>query len=194
MKKNQLILLGLGLLPFCVWAKQSMYCPQRSGYISVGMTVQEVLQACGQPISKHASNRPVTSKVPVKQLIYTSLNKGSPDASFAPLNPIYAQWSLPSGSQGVTLQVDIINNKVASIQMNGSSTNAMSICGGASIQTGDSESQVINACGGPDLVNQTFVNQFVPSNEKPEVWTYHVDQYQAPFSLTFANGKLQSID
>jgi len=183
-------MLGLSLLPLASVA-QSVYCPQNHGYINTGMTQAQVLSACGQPLSQQESNVPVTQRLPVKQLIYTELNKGS---VYPGLNNIYDQWSLPSGSTGVSLEIDIINNKVSAVRINGSSTNAMSICGGVSVEVGADESQVYSACGNPDMVNDTFVNQAVPSNTKPQIWIYQVDKYQAPMSLTFVNGKLQSID
>lgn len=170
----------------------TVYCPQKSGFIKTGMTQNEVIAACGQPISKQQVNSPVTQKIPVQQFIYTSLNTGS---VYPGLNPMYyQQWSLPSGSTGINLTIDIINGKVSSINMNGSSTNAMSVCGGANVQVGASVSQVYTACGSPSMVNNTFINQVIPSNTRPEVWVYQVNQYQSPISLTFVNGKLQSIN
>src|SRR5688500_19779957 len=46
---------------------------------------------------------------------------------------------------GAQLQIEIINNKVSSIALNGSSTNAFSICGGRSIEVGDPASFVYSA-------------------------------------------------
>jgi hypothetical protein len=110
------------------------------------------------------------------------------------LNSVYSMWSLPSGSQGVSLSIDIINNKVKGITMNGSGTNAMSVCGGTSIQVGDDVNSVYSACGNPSLINNTFITKPVPNSAKPEVWIYQVNQYQPMFTLTFVNGQLQSIE
>lgn len=191
--KIKSILLGLflGLLTTVVMA-QSVYCPQKAGYIHVGMTEEQVISACGQPLSKQQSNMPLMRKVPVQQLIYTSVNSSS---VYPGLNSaFYTQWSLASGVSGVTLEVDVVNNKVSAVSLNGANTNAMSICGGTSIQVGDNVNQVYNACGNPSAVNNTFSKQFIQSNNKPEVWIYQVNPYQPPISLTFLNGKLQSID
>lgn len=169
-----------------------VYCPQRAGFIDVGMTEDQVINACGQPLTKQAPNALVTQKVPVRQLIYTALNTGS---VYPQLNSaFYDQWSLPSGSTGVSLEVDVINNKVSNVRINGNGVNAMSVCGGMGVQVGDDVGKVYAACGGPSMVNNTFINQPIPSNSKPEVWIYQVDKYQNPISLTFVNGKLQSID
>lgn len=193
MKRQQLFIIFSGSLLFscATHAAQSIYCPENHAYINVGMTQDEVLAACGQPTFKRQSSSAVVQRVPVTQLIYTTLNRG---AVFQGYNAIYQMWSLPSGSTGTSVQVDIIDNKIASIQINGSSSNAMSLCGGVGMQTGDNINTVYSACGAPTLVNHTFINKPVPSTAKPEIWIYQVNQYQPPFSLTFANGALQSID
>ena len=193
MKSSILMALSGSLLASATaWAGSSLYCPQNAGYISTGMTQEQVLAACGAPLAKQQSNAAVTEKVPVKQLLYTSLNTGS---VYPGLNAaFYDQWSLPSGSNGLGVEVNIVNDKVSSVSINGNGTNAMSICGGTSIQIGSSLNQVYTACGSPTMINNSFINQAVPSNSKPEVWIYQVNQYQSPISLTFVNGKLQSIN
>ncbi len=191
MNLKLLTIFGVCLFPLASIADDQLYCPQKQGYINVGMSEGQVLAACGEPVSKQDSKVPVTQKVPVKQLIYSNLNKGS---VYPGLNNIYDQWSLPSGTAGISLEVDIINNKVSAVRLNGSSTNAMSVCGGVSLEVGSDENEVYSACGNPGMVNNTYVNQIVPSNHKPQLWIYQVDQYQAPYTLTFVNGKLQSID
>lgn len=172
-------------------AAQSFYCPKHQGYINLGMSAGEVLAACGEPLMKNNQNKPVTQRIPVTQLIYTSLNSG---ATYQGWNSIYQTWSLPSGSTGVTLQIDIVNQKIASVMMNGNNTNATTLCNNGSLKIGDDQSMAYMACGSPDLINQTYVDQVVPSTQKPEVWIYQVDPYQPSYRLTFINGTLQSID
>lgn len=165
---------------------QSYYCPQNHAYINVGMTKDEVLGACGEPISQQQSNQPIMHKVPVKQLMFN--NVGSQKA-------FYGVWAIPTGiNGGAQLQVNIVNDKVKSVNINGSGTNAFSICGGASIQVGDPASKVYGACGNPSVVNNTYINQPIQSNQKPEIWIYQPGEFQTPITLTFLNGKLQSID
>ena len=192
MRSKLLMTIGVALLPCAAAFGQSMYCPENAGTINTGMTQEQVLKACGQPLSKQQSRGPVTEKVPVQQLIYTALNTGS---VYPGLNSMYYdQWSSPSGTSGINLRIDIINGIVTSVSINGSSTNAASVCHGIDIQSGDRVNKVYSACGSPAMVNNTFIMQVVPSNTKPEVWIYQHNQYQSPISLTFVNGKLQSID
>ena len=180
------------LLPYTSIMGQTLYCPQNAGNISTGMTQEQVLAACGEPLSKQTAKGAVTQRVPVQQLMYNSLNTGS---VYPGLNSAYYdQWSLPSGTSGINLRVDIINNVVTGVNINGSNTNAASICNGISLQAGDKVNKVYSACGNPSMVNNTYIDQMVPSNTKPEVWIYQLNQYQSPISLTFVNGKLQSIN
>lgn len=172
-------------ISFNVMAAQSVYCPQNHGYINVGMTPDQVIAACGQPLSQQDSNQPIYQQVPVQQLFFN--NQGASSA-------FYGVWNLPTGNGGAQLQVDVMDNKVKAIKLNGSDSNAFSICGGASIQVGDPVSKVYGACGSPSVTNNTFTKIPIPSPHKPVIWIYQPGQYQPAISLTFVNGKLQSIN
>lgn len=190
----------IGLMT-CSWAAlggNSIYCPQNHAYINVGMTQDQVISACGEPSMKQESNQPVTQKVQVKQLIYNSQG-GS--------QTFYGAWALPIGNGntidnlnfrdkskvGANLQVNIVNEKVASVNVNGENSNAFSICKNQSIEIGDPMSKVYMACGSPTMVNQTYIEQAIPSSTKPQLWRYEIP-YQPSISLTFVDGKLQSIN
>lgn len=184
--KRIVSIIGLMALSCNGFTAQSLYCPQKAGYINVGMTPEQVTAACGEPLSKQESNNPVMQKVPVQQLFFN--NQGSSTA-------FYGVWSLPVGTNsGTQLQVDVIDNKVYGVKLNGSDTNAFSICGGTSIQVGDPVGKVFGSCGNPSLVNNTYINQPVATAQKPQIWIYQPGQYQPPVTLTFVDGKLQSID
>lgn len=197
-KKIPAAIAGLFVIPCLGWADQSsLYCPQNRGYISPGMTTEQVTAACGEPISKQNSNHPLMQQIPMTQLLYN--NMGAPKA-------FYGVWALPIGdntpgnppfggnSGGSQLQVDIVNNKVRNISLNGSSSNAFSVCNGAMIKVGDPAGLVYGACGTPSLVNNSYINQPVPSLTKPQIWVYQPGKFQPSVSLTFVDGKLQSID
>lgn len=187
----KLLCFSFVLLPWSIAQADDVYCPQNAGYIRVGMSTDDVISACGQPLSKQKSNMPVMRRIPVTQLIYNTLNTGS---VYPGLNSaFYQQWSLSSGTSGISLEVDVIDNRVSRVLLNGSSTNTMNICGGMNIQMGDNVSKVYSACGGAPTVNKTFIEEPIPSNDQPEIWIYHVDQFNPPMSLTFVNGKLESI-
>lgn len=173
------------ILPYSLFADQSFYCPQNHGYINVGMTSDQVVSACGQPVSKQDSNQPVVQKIPVTQLFYNNVGAHS---------AFYGVWNLPTGTAGSRLQVNIVDNKVKSFSLNGSDNNSISICDEINIQVGDDAGKVYGACGTPTTVNNTYINQIMPTAEKPQIWIYQPSQFQPPITLTFVNGKLQSIN
>lgn len=170
----------------------SYYCPEKHGYINTGMTMDQVLAACGEPrVRKTSEDTRVSARVPVKQLLYTELNHGHAFPGLVPA--FYDNWSLPSGSHGIVLQFDIIDGKVDDMRMNNSSTNAITVCGGNPVTVGSNEVAIYNACGNPSMINYTWVERVIPSNKKPEVWIYRMDQYQPEVRLTFVEGILQII-
>ncbi len=175
----------------CVVFAQQTYCPGNHGMIDVGMTTDQVLSACGAPSSRQQSDAPVTQKVPMTQMIYTTLNQG---AIYQGLTPVYTMYSLPSGSQGVNLQINLVNNKVVSINMNGSNVNSSTLCSGGTVQMGDSVSTVYDACGSPAMTNNTYIKQPIIGKSKPEIWFYQANQYAPVMRLTFLDGILQSIE
>lgn len=175
----------LSFIPLTVLADDSFYCPQNHAYINVGMSTNQVLAACGQPLSQQDSNQPILQRIPVQQLIYNNQGTGT---------AFYGVWNVPTGSGGTSLQVDVVNNRVKTISVNGSESNAFSICNGTNIQVGDQVGKVYGSCGSPSVVNNTFINQPVPTATKPKIWIYSPGQYQPTVSLTFVDGKLQSIN
>jgi hypothetical protein len=183
------------LFPLHAFAADSLFCPQHYGTIRIGMTQQQVISACGQPLSKQPSDKPITRKVPLTELYFN--NEGTPVASVIPgsSNGTYSGlWGNPVNVGGGTLQLNVIDNKIYSIELNGSQENAVSICGGGGLKIGDPVAKAYNTCGTPLLVNHTYINQIINTEEKPEVWIYQPGQYQPTASLTFVAGKLQSIN
>lgn len=165
-------------------ASQSIYCPQNHAYINVGMSTEDVIAACGKPMSIQESKQPLFEKVPVQQLIYN--NKGGDVIT-------YATYSLTAGSNGAQLEIDLMDNKVKAVKVNGTNTNSASFCEGNSVQVGDEQAKVYSSCGAPSVINNTYINQAVQTLTKPQVWLYKPGQYQPAFTLTFVDGKLQSI-
>jgi Protein of unknown function (DUF2845) len=192
--KKILPLLFLSSISF---ADDAFYCPVHQAYIKVGMSEADVINACGPPANKQTSQNP-SQKIPLTQLLYTINNPYLPSAQHGVgLPAIYQVWSLSSDYQNQTstnVTFNISNNKVMSIQINGSSTNAASICSNGSVAVGDNVSNVYSSCGSPSHVNQTYINQYLGRNATGETWMYQFGAYQPTLSLTFINGTLQSIN
>lgn len=190
--KNSLFAVALLTFVNLALADDSYYCAKNHAYINVGMTQDQVLASCGSPSSVKDSQGSVVQQIPMTQLIYTDINKGA--VFFYPgIDRVYSLFSLPSGSTGNNITVDIINDQISAIKINGVNSNALSMCKQGSVQIGDSTSAIYNACGAPDNINQTYINRSVPSQQKPQVWVYESQNYQQGFTLTFINGILQSI-
>ena len=186
-----LVLLALPSISLATMS--SYYCPQHRAYVNVGMAQNQVIAACGQPTAVKESGDAVVQQVPVTQLVYSILNQGAM-YYYPGINPLYQMWSLPSGSQGTSVEIDMVNNQVSDIKISGSSTNALSMCQGGHIQVGDNINKVYSACGAPSLINNTYINKPVPGKQKPQLWIYTIDQYQPSITFTFVNGILQSIN
>ncbi|KTD82613.1 DUF2845 domain-containing protein [Legionella waltersii] len=191
---NSLLLM---LIPCMASAAQSFYCPQNHAYINIGMSSDQVIAACGQPASIQESDQPIMQKVPMQQLIFNNLSSNDSDFTGSLNTPtnsaFYGVWNVSTGYNGVQVQVDIVDNKVKSISVNGGGSNALSLCSGANIQVGDPASKVYGACGSPNVTNNSYINVPIPSQTRPQIWIYKPDPYQPSFSLTFIDGKLQSI-
>lgn len=182
--------------------QQPVYCPQNSGYINVGMTPDQVVAACGMPISQQDSDKPATQRVQVQQLFFN--NQGHSTAFYGVwaisggasnyVQQQYVPFGSVNGGGGVQLEVDIVNNQVQAIKLNGAQNNAISVCGGVNISVGDPVGKVSSACGSPSVTNNTYMNIPIQSKEKPKVWVYQMGQYQTPMTLTFVNGRLITIE
>ena len=187
------LIVALLLIVNPAFAAQSIYCPEGHAYIQVGMTEDDVINACGQPRVQSAPSKPYTRKIPMTQLIYTSTIPNQPYLGIK--EAVLEQWSLPTGINNLySIQFDIMEHKVKSIHVNGSETKGMNMCSANSVQVGDDESAVYAACGDPSTTNTTYVESTLPGSHKTEAWTYQIDQYQPPIHLTFVNGVLESID
>ncbi len=186
-----LFITGLIAASACFAEQEPFYCPKNHGYVRIGMTEAQVLQNCGEPTSKEKSKRAAVEQVPVTQLIYSTLN---PDPVYRGYELIYNTWSLPIGSGGNSLEVDVIDNKISAIRLNGNETNASSVCSNRSFAVGDLADKVFSACGSPSMTNKTFINRSVPGKAKPVTWTYYIDRYQPTFKLIFIDGTLRAIE
>ena len=203
-----LLLNGLNLLACRIaMAQDTAYCPQHSQYISLGMTVDEVIAACGMPNNKLELDGPITKRVPVTQLVYN--NQGGQSSPYAgewqnpkysynnydPHSAFYGVWTVDTGfGAGARVEIDVADNKVLGIKLNGDSTNALSTCGSVSITQGDPASKVYSACGNPSFVNNTYVDMPILSATNPQIWTYQIGQFQPILKLTIVDGKLQAIN
>jgi hypothetical protein len=177
------VLLG-PLLSSHAFALQNYYCPTNAGTIRLGMSQAEVVSFCGKPTRKSSQKVFVRKSVPALQLYYRIGGNNVNPLNLATANP-------QSGRKTSTIMVTFVNNKAASISLNGSSIPSASVCQ-KPIKTGDTVSQINRACGAPYLTNQTTTGVGEPKQEKVSSWFYQFNPYQS-ISLTFQAGILKSI-
>lgn len=167
-------------------AKNSFYCPQNHGYIKEGMSESQVLQACGKPTNKSSSKQPASRNIKVTSLVFN--NVGSKNA-------LRNGFSVTFGNEGGTsLSVNIVDNKVSDMLVDGQTSTSTNICSGANIQVGDNATKVISSCGSPSVTNTSVRQVFLNGQQEVTNWSYVGNRAQPNFSLTFVNGKLQSIN
>lgn len=176
-------------------SKASTYCPSAGGYISPGMSIAQVQNACGSPTSTTKKQTYASRNIAVKQLIY-NIRKAPVILGAGQIRPVVhdGTFSIPlNAPEQVSLMVTIIANKVSSISLNNSSTQGSSLCAGGTIQVGSSLGAVTSACGTPSYVNNSFQRSSQGTTVKEEIWMIKTNEYSPSLRLTFHNGILQSI-
>lgn len=198
----------IGLCPALGLAQtlNTFYCAQGHSNISLGMTADQVKAECGDPQMTDGSAT-LTQKIPVTRLTYNNMNKGS--VYYWNLNKVYNQFGLPSGSSITPFTVDIVNNKVKALNLNGNSVKTTTACGyqgntgfpggtnpnePASIGVGDPADKVYSLCGAADYTDETYIDAPIPPSDKPQHWTYQVDSYHPAYQLLFVRGRLVEIE
>jgi hypothetical protein len=181
-----IVLIGLLCFNIEAFGDSALYCPTNHSTIHIGMNQTAVIAACGEPQDKGTSNTPLVQRVPITQLVFNDEGIQTIQSGNG--------WAIPVSNGGGQLEVDIMNDKVYAIRLNGNSSNAASICVDGTFNIGSPVSAVYDACGNPATTNVTYMNMVDPSQKKPETWTYQFNPYQSPIRLTFINGQLQSIN
>ncbi len=170
------------------------YCPQNSQYINTGMSEGDVRQACGAPQAILKSKKKGVQRVPVTQLTFTVSTQtvGQMGGTITP--------GVQSGAFQVntgplaTVVVNVTNDVISSIMLNGNASESLSVCPGGSFGVGDPGSNAVDSCGNPSAVNDTYKN--VPTDQTilVDTWSYNPGNYQKPFKLTFTDGVLTAIN
>lgn len=163
----------------------SVYCPQGGGFLKVGMSKPQVIQACGQPTSKTKTEGFSTRNVATKQLFY---KVGRLPGGFGTTRNIR-----PTNTGLITMMITVTANKVDSITLNGAPTNGVTICKSGPFKIGSSLSDVLRACGQPSVMNDSYKSISQNQQSEQETWIYKVSDYKPSLRLTFTNGILESI-
>lgn len=171
---------------------QSMYCPKGATYISPGMNIMSVKEACGTPVSATTTKKPATKKASILQWTFRIRASHYQPGQLPIIRHSNAKFTA-GGLDQPTLIVTFENDKVVDVNVNGQSMPQSTMCDGNSVQVGDNTSAVENACGPPFYTNRSFREVPTGQEVKVEVWTVKVGPYQSTATLTFENGVLKSI-
>tara|TARA_B110000879_G_scaffold152199_1_gene197035 strand:- start:1208 stop:1771 length:564 start_codon:yes stop_codon:yes gene_type:complete len=180
---NKLILHVLFIVSImqCNTVMATIYCAHGSGYLKVGMSKNQVQQACGEPISQSKKKKYGTRNIAIKQLFYT-LKKNTRSA-----------YGPSSNTQTINIVVTIMNNKVTEINLGGNKTQAASVCANGTIQVGLPMSSITQACGTPSYINNSFKKISQGNLIEQEIWQIKTSQYGKNRTLTFSDDTLISI-
>lgn len=196
MKKTLTVIavsLALTTVSSVVWA-DAFYCTQTNQYISQGMSMDAVEQACGTPQNIQKTAQPVTRRVPVTQLTFNIATTTSGQLQGTVTPGLYSSNFQVSTGPLTTLVVESSNNQITDISINGTPAQSVSICNGATFGVGDPPVLAINSCGDPAYQNNTYKNVNTGQEEPVQIWSYKPTTYQPPFNLVFVNGSLAQVE
>lgn len=153
----------------------ALICPKTFTQIRAGMTLDQVLNACGEPTSKQEKDDVLYSAEKIEYWSYLRLQ------------PVgYNDTPRPEMSFGIE------KDKVVSITVGGQTMNSTLACGGYNVKVGDSSAAVSGACGYPSST-QEGTSRKGGDYIKTNVWMYKFDEYRPAVTLTFQKGVLTSI-
>lgn len=156
----------------------AFFCPTNFNQIDFGMTVDQVIQACGKPVDIKESVKQ-NDNVPQEWSYYIpqTVNMGGSSQN--------AQGTLKTN---VTFDS---KGKAINISVNGIGVGATMICG-QNIQLGDDKDRIKSVCGDPSFVNKSSPS---PANPEAQQETKIVELIYSngnpPTTLVFENGSLK---
>lgn len=161
----------------CLWA-EAYYCTNSSRLVSIGMSVNDVIQACGTP----AQNKTETVQQAIDRKI---LNQWG---YFSKQNR--APWTKTVPAE---LMISLYANKVERIMINNQPVQGGIDCfGNGLIQLGDAADKVLRYCGQPDT-RQKKSETIMGAAQTKRVLTYTRSDNMPPVFLEFLDDKLTHI-
>ena len=177
MRWARIFLSGFALMMYSalLCAQAPFLCANTYRYIQVGMTLDQVRAACGEPTSASEKRGSDIQQEDVEEWVY---NLDYPRLGEGPRQ---------------MLQLVIQDGKVASMSMAGSAWTSNQGCRGNPIKIGDNAANIQSLCGAPTFINRgkQNVNRGVI---KYTTWTYDFGPYKPKATLVFKSGILSSIN
>src|SRR3990167_6343443 len=129
------------LLPQFIFATNYL-CPSTNQYVATGDTLGQVMMICGQP-TKIIEPKTNNESEQVTQLLYQR-------------TAVKQNKLLANDMRQYQLDIQISNNKIVGILVNGQSVQSTNSCYNTTIKIGDPIQNVLQYCGKPFLVTQTM--------------------------------------
>lgn len=169
MRIVMLIFLSSFSLPILAWM-----CPGNFNQVSIGDSVLQVKQQCGQPGTENIFIR--EPNVPQEWKYFITVNQ--------PYGMTYTPSNNPPPRATIRMSVTFVNDKAINITVEDQSLTSTSACG-ATVSTGDSQKSVERSCGKP-----VFIQKQADSNVKGIPITELIYNNAPPNTFIFEYGKL----
>ncbi len=178
----------LCLISSSVWAA---FCSSSQGnnWIDLGMSEQEVQAACGQPTAIQVSD---DRSKQLKSTQYWTYQTQKASPLYPPKAPLSnGVDQLTVGSDSLTVQIN--QNQVSQLAMNGHLLKEASCPQGGALSLGDSADRVLALCGRPNVVS-TQHEEVDVAGPQTKNWVYSSGQGQSSLQIEFSDGVVSKID
>lgn len=190
MKRTLCYIAALCLITSLSWA---MFCNTgqgSNGWIEQGMSQDDVIAACGQPSSTAQIQKDNNNLDSTQYWSYQAQSlQLQPQSSFPAPTPYNSRKMNTSTN---TFVVEINNNIVTSVAVNGNLVSSGNCPEGGSVRVGDSVNQVTASCG---AATQTSYQYQKDTSALPPVtqWTYQLPGGQS-LNIQFQQGVVSELN
>lgn len=157
-------------------ATHFFYCEKTNDYVYIGDTVDHVKALCGQPMKE--STETIVPQITQKVLRY--IYHFQPNSGLRLYKPN-------------ALVIDIVDDRVTMIQVEGQSVEETTYCGRSKLfKIGTKRQRVLYYCKWPH-VRQAVIKKIDQPKVSQTVLVYQIDAYSPAVELYFHDGKLVEI-
>jgi Protein of unknown function (DUF2845) len=179
----------LSLITSVSWAMFCNTSQGTNGWIEQGMSQQDVLAACGQPNSTAQIDNDKSRLNVTQYWNYQQQNMQMLPQKVSAPTPY---TSINVNSAGNTLVVEINNNKISSLAVNGNFVSTGSCPNGGFVRVGDTADALAARCGAATQVSYQYAKD---TSALPPItqWTYQLQGGQS-LIIKFQQGVVSGIN
>lgn len=153
----------------------AFFCPTNFNQIEFGMTIEQVTELCGKPVSQKDLVKP-NENIPQEWTYYIPQAVGM------------SSMQQKQGTLKTSVSFDD-KGKAINISVNGIGVGASTICG-SNVQLGDSRETIETACGKPNFINKQSADVSSDQPKEIKVVEFNYSTANPPAILIFEDGKL----